>query len=121
MEKHPIPTDIRLHKKSHTLEVVFEGGVSFDLPWEYLRVFSPSAEVRGRRGKDHRLVIGKENVKVTRIDPVGHYAVKLFFDDGHHTGIYDWRYLRELGENRERYWKDHLARVVAETGPGSCE
>jgi len=121
MERHPIPAEIRLHTESHTLEVVFDSGASFDLPWEYLRVFSPSAEVRGRRGKDRLLVVGKEDVVVTRIEPVGNYAVKIFFDDGHKTGIYDWRYLHELGENRDRNWKDHLARVAAESAPGSPE
>lgn len=117
MDKHPIPTEIKLHRKSRTLKITFDNGEVFDLSWEYLRVFSPSAEVRGRRGRDRLLVTGKQNVAVTRVEPVGNYAVKLFFDDGHSSGIYDWRYLHDLGENREWKWTEHLQRLATEAGP----
>ena len=116
MEKHPKPTEIKLHNKSRTLEIAFHSGENFDLAWEYLRVFSPSAEVRGRRGKDRLLVTGKQDVAVTRVEPVGNYAIKLFFDDGHSSGIFDWRYLYELGENRDRNWAEHLQRLATGTG-----
>ena len=114
MESHPKPTDIVLHQQRHTLEISFDSGDSFQLPWEYLRVFSPSIEVRGRRGKDRLLMKNKQDVVLTRIDPIGNYAVKLFFDDGHNSGLFDWRYLYELGKNQAEYWEDHLQRLASE-------
>ena len=116
MDTQTKPTEIKLHRKSRTLEITFDNGERFNLSWEYLRVFSPSAEVRGRRGRDRLLVTGKEDVVITRVEPVGNYAIKLFFDDGHSSGIYDWRYLYELGEKRDSNWAEHLQRLVTETG-----
>ena len=109
---HPI--DVILHKRTRTLEIQFNNGEHFDLPWEYLRVYSPSSEVRGRRGSDSKLVMGKENVSISDIKPVGNYAVKLFFDDGHHSGLYDWKYLYELGSNHTKYWHNYRKRVDQE-------
>jgi len=105
------PTDIILHERSRSLEIQFNNGEHYDLPWEYLRVYSPSSEVRGRRGSDSILVAGKENVSISDIKPVGNYAVKLFFDDGHHSGLYDWKYLHELGSNYTLYWQNYCLRV----------
>jgi DUF971 family protein len=116
MESHPKPTDIVLHQKCHTLDIVFDSGESFQLPWEYLRVFSPSIEVRGRRGSGRLLVKDKHDVVLNRIEPIGNYAVKLFFDDGHNSGLYDWRFLYELGKNHTEYWEDHLRRLATEHG-----
>lgn len=108
-----IPTEIKLKRDSRVLEVTFEDGARFELPCEYLRVFSPSAEVRGHAGGEGRLVAGKRDVSIDRIEPMGNYAVRLHFDDGHHTGIYGWSYLRELGENRETNWARYLERLQA--------
>ena len=115
---HPI--DIILHKRTRTLEIQFNNGERFDLPWEYLRVYSPSSEVKGRRGKDSILVTGKENVSISDVKPVGNYAVKLFFDDGHDSGLYDWKYLHELGSNHTEYWQKYCLRVdqVLHNSPG---
>lgn len=114
METTAAPSQIRLRRKSRILAVRF-GGRLFELPFEYLRVFSPSAEVRGHGGTDNGLpkilVIGKENVDVTRIEPVGNYAIRLVFDDGHDSGIYSWPVLRELGENFDDYWRRYLERL----------
>lgn len=109
----PIPTRITLQQKSRILEVAFDDGAHFELPCEYLRVYSPSAEVRGHGGVGAVLQLGKEKVGVTDVRPVGRYAVKLFFDDGHDSGLYSWDYLYELGENRSSYWADYLARLNA--------
>lgn len=109
----PIPTEIKLHKQSKVLEIAFDDGRRFSLPFEYLRVFSPSAEVRGHGPGQEVLQVGKKYVDITNIEPVGQYAVCLFFDDGHHTGIYSWDYLYDLGVNQERYWQAYLARLEA--------
>ncbi|MFO1424429.1 MAG: DUF971 domain-containing protein [Candidatus Competibacteraceae bacterium] len=109
------PTEIKLHQASRTLEVAFEDGARFELPCEYLRVFSPSAEVRGHGPGTETLVTGKENVNITAIEPVGHYAVRLIFDDGHSTGLYSWNILYDLGRDRESHWQDYLRRL-AEAG-----
>ena len=101
MDEHPIPVKFVLHTEPRTLEVVFDNGDRFVLPWEYLRVYSPSAEVRSRVKQERKLVTNKQSVVLTEIRPVGNYAVKLLLDDGHHTGIYDWRYLYDLGCNHE--------------------
>ena len=116
MNKNRIPTDLILHRESRTLEIVFGGGENYHLPWEYLRIFSPSKEVRARHGKDRILVRGKQNVTVERIEPIGNYAIKIFFDDGHNSGLYDWGYLRELGAQHDRNWQEHLERLGAENG-----
>lgn len=106
------PTDITLHRRSRMLDVVFADGGHYRLPLEYLRVYSPSAEVRGHGGP-MQLVTGKRHVGVDSIEPVGAYAVRLYFDDGHNTGIYSWDTLRELGEQQEANWADYLARLEA--------
>ena len=105
------PTEITLHQKSRLLEVTFEGGRAFKLPCEYLRVFSPSAEVRGHGPGQEVLQVGKRSVEVTAVDPVGVYAVKLVFSDGHDTGLYSWDYLYELGVKQESNWKGYLSRL----------
>lgn len=107
------PTEIKLHQASRVLEVSFEDGARFDLPCEYLRVYSPSAEVKGHGPGQQVLVTGKERVNIKAIEPVGHYAVKLVFDDGHNTGLYSWNYLYELGRDRERLWAEYLERLKA--------
>ncbi len=104
----PIPTDIRLHKKSRRLQIDFDDR-SFSLSCEYLRVFSPSAEVRGHGPGQGVLQHGKETVNINMIEPVGNYAVKLHFDDGHDTGIYSWAYLYELGIREKANWNTYLA------------
>lgn len=109
----PRPTDIRLHQLSRLLEVHFDDGAAFRLPCEYLRVYSPSAEVRGHGPGQEVLQTGKEQVNIVGIAPVGQYAVKLSFSDGHDTGLYSWDYLYELGENQERLWQQYLARLAA--------
>ncbi len=109
----PMPTEISLHQKSRVLEIAFDDGQRFQLPCEYLRCFSPSAEVRGHAPGQEVLQKGKEFVNVTKIEPVGSYAVCLYFDDGHHTGIYSWETLHELGMNQARYWADYLKRLEA--------
>lgn len=106
------PTEIKLHQTSRVLEVAFEDGAHFRLPCEYLRVFSPSAEVRGHGPGTSTLVTGKEQVNITAIEPVGHYAVKLVFDDGHATGLYSWNILHDLGVNQESNWQDYLRRLT---------
>ncbi|MFO1371722.1 MAG: DUF971 domain-containing protein [Candidatus Competibacteraceae bacterium] len=109
------PTEIKLHQASRILEVAFEDGARFHLPCEYLRVFSPSAEVRGHGHGAGVLVTGKETVNITAIEPVGHYAVRLVFDDGHATGLYSWNILYDLGMNQEHNWQDYIRRL-AEAG-----
>lgn len=107
----PTPTDITLHRQSRELEVTFDDGLSRRLPCEYLRVFSPSAEVRGHGPGQEVLVFGKEEVNVDRIEPVGNYAVKLIFDDGHDTGIYSWDNLYALAAQYEENWQSYLSRL----------
>ena len=107
------PTEIKLRKTSRVLEISYEDGASFSLPFEYLRVYSPSAEVKGHGPGQETLQIGKEDVEITAIDPVGHYAVRLVFSDGHDTGLYSWPYLRELGDNMEPNWRSYLDRLEA--------
>lgn len=107
----PIPTDIRLHQKSHMLEISFEDGANFKLPCEFLRVYSPSAEVRGHGPGQEVLQVGKEGVNIVAIEAVGQYAVKLYFDDGHNTGIYDWGLLYRYGENQAGMWQEYLNRL----------
>ena len=104
----PRATEIVLHQASHTLEVAFDDGARFNLPWEYLRVESPSAEVQGHGPGQRVLVPGKRDVNIVGIEPVGNYAVSLRFDDGHDSGIYSWSYLHELGVERERRWSAYL-------------
>ncbi len=106
------PTDIKLHQQSRVLEVHFDDGYECNLPCEYLRVFSPSAEVRGHGPGQETLQTGKEDVNITEIIPMGHYAVKLVFDDNHDSGLYSWDYIHGLGKNYESNWKDYLQRLL---------
>jgi len=106
----PVPTEIKLRSRSRVLEVSFDDGSRFELPFEYLRVSSPSAEVKGHGPGQEVLVLGKENVGVRAVEPVGQYAVRLVFDDGHDTGLYTWKYLHELGRDREARWARYLQR-----------
>ena len=107
------PTEIKLRKQSKTLTVSYDDGASFEFTAEYLRVHSPSAEVRGHGPGQERLQTGKEKVGITGIEPVGHYAVRLVFDDGHDSGLYQWSYLRELGDNMAANWQAYLDRLEA--------
>lgn len=109
----PRPTDIRLHQASRKLEVVFDDGAHFHLSCEFLRVYSPSAEVRGHGAGQEVLQVGKENVNIVAIEPVGQYAVKLSFSDGHDTGLYSWDYLYDLGARQAELWQNYLARLTA--------
>lgn len=106
-----IPVDMKLLQKSRVLEVTFDNGEHFVLPCEYLRVFSPSAEVRGHGMGEGQLVTDKQEVNIIGIDPVGNYAVKLIFDDGHDTGLYSWQTLYELGINYQKNWARYLERL----------
>ena len=107
----PLPTEIKLHQKSRLLEVSFSDGKTFQFSCEFLRVHSPSAEVRGHGPGQETLQTGKKNVDITNIEPVGNYAIKPRFDDGHDSGIFSWDTLYELGVNQEKYWQDYLARL----------
>jgi DUF971 family protein len=107
----PPPTEIKYHKRSRELEVRFADGMNGRLSAEFLRVHSPSAEVKGHAAGEGILVTGKENVAIARIDPVGRYAVRLVFDDGHDTGLYTWPVLYELCTERERKWARYLERL----------
>jgi len=107
----PIPTEIKLHQQSRILEVAFNDGSRFHMPCEYLRVFSPSAEVRGHGPGQEVLQIGKKNVEIKAIEPVGQYAVVLVFSDGHDSGIYSWDYLYDLGRKQDFYWQAYLRRL----------
>lgn len=104
----PIPTDIRLHQKSRLLEIVFDDGSHFEIPCELLRVWSPSAEVRGHGPGQEVLQVGKESVNITAIEPIGSYAVRLVFDDGHSTGLYTWEYLYRLGSRQDEFRKRYI-------------
>jgi DUF971 family protein len=105
------PTELRLPKDRKSLAVKFDDGESFELPAEYLRVRSPSAEVQGHSPAERRVVAGKRDVQITELHPVGNYAVRLVFDDLHSTGIFSWDYLFELGQNRESYWREYLGEL----------
>jgi len=109
----PRPTDIRLHQASRKLEIVFDDGAHFHLSCEFLRVYSPSAEVRGHGAGQEVLQVGKEDVNIVGIEPVGQYAVKLSFSDGHNTGLYSWDYLYDLGARQAELWQNYLARLTA--------
>lgn len=108
-----VPTQIRVRRSSRLLEVSFSDGSRFELPFEYLRVHSPSAEVKGHGPGQEVLVLGKENVGINAVEPVGQYAVKLVFDDGHDTGLYTWKYLSELGREQSEKWARYLERCAA--------
>ena len=108
-----VPTGITLHQKSRVLEIAFADGRSFRLPYEFLRVHSPSAEVHGHGPGQEVLQTGKRNVEIRTLEPVGSYAVQPQFSDGHNTGIYSWDYLYELGESQEQLWADYLRKLAA--------
>ena len=111
MSEKPRPTEIKLRQRSRALEIAFDDGARFEVPCELLRVYSPSAEVRGHGPGQEVLQVGKENVNIGAIEPVGTYAVKLVFDDGHDTGLYSWDLLYRLGERREEFYDLYLARL----------
>lgn len=108
----PPPTEIKLHQVSRVLEVSFADGKTFQLPCEFLRVYSPSAEVRGHGPGQETLQIGKKNVAITAVEPVGNYAVQLAFSDGHSTGIYSWDILYDYGLRQEELWQQYLQRLA---------
>jgi DUF971 family protein len=105
------PTEINFHKVSRTLEIAFNDGARFNLPAEYLRVYSPSAEVQGHGPGQEVLQLGKEDVNIAQLEPVGHYAINLMFDDNHDTGIYSWDYLYQLGAHYDKKWASYLERL----------
>ncbi|MCK2184593.1 gamma-butyrobetaine hydroxylase-like domain-containing protein [Halomonas getboli] len=107
----PIPTKVHYHKQARELELTYEGGESHRLSVEYLRVFSPSAEVRGHGQGQETLQVGKKHVGLANITQAGRYALKLHFDDGHDSGLYSWDYLHELIEHQEANWADYLQRL----------
>jgi len=107
------PTEIRLRKKSRILVVAFDDGTEFQFSHEYLRVHSPSAEVKGHGPGQDTLQTGKEDVQIIGVEPVGHYAARLVFDDGHDSGLYSWTYLHELGTSMEANWQRYLDRLRA--------
>ena len=109
----PVPTEIKLHQKSRVLELTFSDQAHFRLSCEYLRAYSPSAEVRGHGPGQEILQVAKKEVAIVAIDPVGNYAVRLRFGDGHDTGIYSWDYLYDLGASQDRLWAEYLARLAA--------
>ncbi len=109
----PAPTGLTVHRKSRVLEIAFDDGENFLLPFELLRVYSPSAEVRGHGAGQETLQTGKREVDITALEPVGHYAVQPRFSDGHDSGIYAWDYLYSLGKNQSLLWSDYLARLQA--------
>ncbi len=112
-EPAPVPSAIRLHRKSRVLELRYADGTRYELPLEYLRVFSPSAEVMGHGQDEPTLVPGKRNVNVERLEPIGQYALRLVFDDGHDSGLYSWEAFRDLGRDHDRNWARYLERLTA--------
>jgi DUF971 family protein len=113
MTNEPWPTEIRLKHKGRALAISFDEGKSFELSAEYLRVMSPSAEVQGHSAAERKTIGGKQNVAIIQVEPVGNYAVRLVFDDMHSTGIYSWRYLHELGCEREARWAEYVGELEA--------
>jgi DUF971 family protein len=109
----PNPVDIKLHQVSKLLEIKFDNNTECQLSCEFLRVHSPSAEVKGHGAGQEVLQVGKENVNITSIEPVGNYAIKLFFTDGHDTGLYSWDYLYHLAENYEALWLEYIGQLDA--------
>lgn len=109
----PTPTEINLHQTSRKLEIAFSDGMRFELPFEFLRVYSPSAEVRGHGPGQEVLQVGKKDVLINAAEPVGLYGINFFFSDGHNTGIYSWEYLHDLGTNQDALWAEYLKRMAA--------
>jgi DUF971 family protein len=112
VETHHLPTEIKLHQRSRMLEILYEDGSHFRLPAEYLRVLSPSAAVRGHSPQTARLQTGKEGVGITELRQIGHYAIKICFDDGHDSGLFDWQYLYRLGQDWQTLWHDYLEQLT---------
>jgi DUF971 family protein len=109
----PVPTEIKLHQQSRVLEIAYADGRTFKLPYELLRVYSPSAEVRGHGPGQETLQTGKRDVTIKEVEAVGHYAIRPMFSDGHDTGIFSWDYLYELGEDQDALWQRYLDRLSA--------
>jgi DUF971 family protein len=109
----PIPTEIKLHQASRIMELTFSDGRSFRLPYEFLRVFSPSAEVRGHGPGQETLQVGKREVTIAEVEAVGHYAIRPKFSDDHESGIYSWDYLYDLAARQEQLWQQYLRRLAA--------
>jgi DUF971 family protein len=118
-QPHPHPTEINLHQKSRMLEISFDDGAHFEMSCEYLRVHSPSAEVRGHNPGEGVLQVDKEDVKIERIEPVGNYAIQIYFDDEHNTGIYSWDTLYRLGANKQQNWQNYINRLKEAGAPHS--
>jgi DUF971 family protein len=119
----PIPTEIKLHQKSRIFEMAFESGERFELSYEFLRVFTPSAEARGHGPGQETLQVGKRDITIERIDPVGNYAIKPVFSDGHDSGLYSWDMLYNLGVHRDELWQTYLDRLLVEGAsrdPADC-
>ena len=112
-ESDPWPTELKVDKDRGLLTVSFDDDATFSLSAELLRVMSPSAEVQGHSPEERVTVPGKKGVRILRVEPVGNYAARIVFDDGHDTGLYTWTYLRELGENKEARWQEYLAELAA--------
>ena len=110
----PIPSEIKLHQKSRRLELIYEGGEAYSLDFEYLRVYTPSAEARGHGPGQETLQTGKRNVDIERIEPVGTYALRLVFSDGHDSGLYSWDMLYHLGKHHEELWQAYLEQIEAQ-------
>jgi DUF971 family protein len=109
--EHHLPVAITLHSKRRQLEIAFDDGARFELPCEYLRVYSPSAEVQGHHNEGAVLQVGKEEVNISEMKQIGQYALKIFFDDRHKSGLYTWNYLYDLGRNYDSHWADYLRRL----------
>ena len=119
----PVPTEIKLHQRSRLMEVAFDDGRRFELSYEFLRVFSPSAEVRGHGVGQEVLQLGKRDVTIERVEPVGNYAIRPVFSDGHESGLYSWDILHGLGSHRDELWQaylDQLAAAGASRDPAEC-
>ncbi|MBI5626608.1 MAG: DUF971 domain-containing protein [Nitrosomonadales bacterium] len=113
MSSNEQPTEIILHQQSRSLEIAFDDGARYRLPYEFLRVYTPSAEARGHGPGQEVLQVGKKNVMLLNVEPVGTYALKLIFDDGHDSGLYTWEYLYGLGQNQDVMWQDYLKQLEA--------
>lgn len=107
----PIPSEIKLHQKSRRLELIYDGGEAYSLDFEYLRVYTPSAEARGHGPGQETLQTGKRNVEIERIEPVGTYALRLIFSDGHDSGLYSWDLLYNLGKHHDELWQEYLTQI----------
>lgn len=107
------PVDMSLHKVSRRFEVTFDNGAQYAFTFEFLRVFSPSAEVQGHTPDQAKLQVGKRDVQIVQVEPVGQYALRFVFDDGHDSGLYSWEYLRDLGDNQDDLWAGYLSQLEA--------